>query len=404
MRLNYGILLIVTLMIASCTTVRIPDTLSKVAPLLRYEDANGAFLFAFDASADELDSVNSQVLGTPTTPKNAKFKDPLPTVVAQETATRKIAESNNTSYQAAKNGKKVSTETELSAGEFEDLGKAISLSILEPAKGEYADKLAAGLHEYTAMVASPGTEVRPSFPVMVYLYYKSYFEGKFVDRLGAKLSKPELGSGVSGETLANIVRIFIECLFDYTFRTPCYFKDDRKEENADIELIKIFGPFKASYSPDDWESFKGKTLRTTFTVPTKDYLLPDGLVPTAVVTRAVESKRICERGKHGVSERELKASRFIVNAVGDQSKVIAGLVIRAFAGLEISFIIGGHFAIGGNEAFATLVETAIEAIVRRTSEALLMLAMERIDDDFGPSASSLKTGYTSVGRRIVESE
>jgi hypothetical protein len=50
---------------------------------------------------------------------------------------------------------------------------------------------------------------------LAFQYFAAYYKGNFVDRVGGKLAKPELGKKISNETLTSAVSVGMESIFDF---------------------------------------------------------------------------------------------------------------------------------------------------------------------------------------------
>lgn len=159
------------------------------------------------------------------------------------------------------------------------------------------------------------------------VYYLEYINGKYVDRTGTNFAKPEIKKSIGNDVISAALMIFLDALADTQLRTPI-FKSDAK------------------YYPS------GLSVR-----------------PTASAKLIVKTINVSTDPKAcGITEPEAKAMAYLANLAGDKSMLLSGLILQSFAHLHASFVIGGNFAVGDNETFATLVKTFFESAGRRGVE------------------------------------
>lgn len=159
------------------------------------------------------------------------------------------------------------------------------------------------------------------------VYYLEYIMGNYIDRNGTSFSKPEIKKGISNDVLSAALMIFLDALSDTQLRTPI-FKSGEK------------------YYPSGFS-----------------------VQPTASSKKIVKTiDASTDPKKCGITVPEAKAMAFLANMAGDKSTLLSGLVLQAFAHVHASFVLGGNFAVGDNETFATLVKTFFESLARRGVE------------------------------------
>lgn len=178
------------------------------------------------------------------------------------------------------------------------------------------------LYDKAKLARGAADETTPIFAA----YYKSYIDGKFINRRGMALSKPEITKdGIGNDTISAIFSVLLEAAADSVLRTPV-FKD-------------------------------GDT-----------YLNHGQTEPTAVTLAVVDAIQVVPSGQCGISSREVDYMRFSSELAGDQADTVSAMVLESFGGAEVSLVLGGHFSVGDNKTLATIVKTFFEHLFRRVAE------------------------------------
>ncbi|MEQ9200701.1 MAG: hypothetical protein RLN80_12000, partial [Rhodospirillales bacterium] len=146
-----------------------------------------------------------------------------------------------------------------------------------------------------------------------------------------KLAKPDISQGVDNATLDAVLTIFLEALGDLKFKTP---------------VIKSEKEGKPFYFP-------GQSKLE----PTAAKLMIVDVVDVATETN------VC-----GVTEKEAEAISWLASLAEDKSSIVSAMAIESLGGLELSFVIGGHFSIGDNKTLASVVKTFIGTSSRYIAE------------------------------------
>lgn len=206
----------------------------------------------------------------------------------------------------------------ISHGELEEFGRMLVDSLGIPGSGD-----AVAVSRFSAAGGSSSAWRRAQ------QYLAAYFAGEFVDRSGTKLSKPEITSNVGNDTITAFLTVSLEALYDSMYALPVFTAD-------------------------------GKPLTATGLVPTAAILDPELLTPVAPDAP--------------VTENEARAIRFLSDVAADQSEFVSGLVVRAFADLELSFVVGGHVSFGDNETLAKISDLLFAISSRRVTETVVLRA------------------------------
>lgn len=188
-----------------------------------------------------------------------------------------------------------------------------------------------------------------------WLYYlNQYVRGDFVDRMGARYSRPNLGlSGVDNESIVGIVTATLEALYDHSFALPVYYTH---REAFEPEFKK-----SEDEDPDLYRQVFRKVLQ-------RDYFNTAGRIPTSVGFDD-NARPVATGGRRGITESEVRAVQFVAGLSEEQSKALSGLLLRLFGDIEVSFVVGGHFSVGDNDTLARLAETVVGVSARRATEA-----------------------------------
>lgn len=153
-------------------------------------------------------------------------------------------------------------------------------------------------------------------------YYRAYLKGEFITRFGVKLAKPEIGWTVGNEALAGTLMVFLEAVNDLAFQTP---------------ILKTTGDNgKAVYYP-------GQTDKKPTALAVKGAVVPEEVVQAKT--------DVC-----GITKSEAEAISWLANLAEDKSAMVSGLILESLQGVELSFVIGGHLAVGDNQTLAVLVK------------------------------------------------
>lgn len=149
-------------------------------------------------------------------------------------------------------------------------------------------------------------------------YYRAYIKGEFVTRFGVKLAKPDIGKTIGNEMLSNTLAVFLEAVSDLSLHTPVLQSEDGK----------------------------------------KFYPGQNDKQPTAAVLKIVDVEKISsDSSACGITDKEAEAISWLANLAEEKSAIVSGLVLESFSGIELSFVLGGHFAIGDNQTLAALTKT-----------------------------------------------
>jgi hypothetical protein len=178
------------------------------------------------------------------------------------------------------------------------------------------------------------TAVRSKVHSVIKKYLIAYYKGKFVDRAGRSITKPEVKGSISNDSITGFEHVVLEAFYDTVFNgLPAFWKTDAGKE---VWL----------------NSGKAEPTGVLLGVIKKEEVKPPETPPKAVIT-----------------EDQVGVISYLADLGAEQSKAISGWVLREFSDVSLSFVIGGDFAIGDNDTFGKVVDELLQSASRRTIEA-----------------------------------
>jgi hypothetical protein len=187
-------------------------------------------------------------------------------------------------------------------------------------------------------------------------YFKSYYEGTFVDKMGQKYEKPKISTTIPDTEIAAAETVLLEYIFDKADTTP------------------VLG---------DADSIDTITATTNF--------WPGGTAaskPTALVFGRY--KKIDATGC-GVTQDNIQYLVDLANGASDRAAAIGGLVANTPGGI----VIIGKISIGDNQTLSTLVKTAASRLALRLTYIGTYWALEKFPIPI-PTAE-VRTGVPNNG-------
>ena len=222
-----------------------------------------------------------------------------------------------------------------------------SVEITETMMGITQSEFENFLKEFNSHVLNVGNMSGPSKDAFVTLgaqeprlmrlyrfYLITYSHGKYIDRRGTKYEAPDISDGLSNKVLTTTLAIFLDAIADWKFTEPVLTDADGKK-----------------YYPS------GKTDAPTVLSADKAGLI---VVKTAKI---VEDTMQC-----GLTEKEAQALSVLGALAEKKSALASGVAAEAISGWDISFVVGGRFAVGDNKTLEELIKTFFAISARRASE------------------------------------
>lgn len=163
-------------------------------------------------------------------------------------------------------------------------------------------------------------------------YFKAYYDGDFIDRMGQSVTKPS----------------FISPTIPINLTIP-----DSDIENAETVLLEfIIDYFDPTPVLGDAPTFEAITSSTNF------YPGASTSEPTALTTiPAMANYQQIQTGC-GVTARNIWILTDLANGASDRAAAIDGLVENSFGGFGFSLGVFGKISIGDNQTLSDLVKTA----------------------------------------------
>jgi hypothetical protein len=214
------------------------------------------------------------------------------------------------------------------------------LQVLEFSRKLMGDQLLPALADPT--VAGAGA------PSPFEVYFRAYYEGKFVDRFGNAIQKPQLPNlsslvgakpvslTITDADISAAESVLLEYLFDLIDPTPVL--GDAANANAVTSATKFY---------------PGGTAQSR---------------PTVFGTGLARYMEIPQSGC-GVTVRNIPVLVDIANAAGDRAAAIGGLSFNSVGGIGVSLGFLGKLSIGDNETLSTMAKEAISRFAMRLSYA-----------------------------------
>lgn len=204
-------------------------------------------------------------------------------------------------------------------------------------------------------------EKKADFGDVLFFYLKAYASGKFIDRLGNNISKPELSlSGISDDDIQGIATVFLEAFFDSWFESaPMFYEVNNKvePEYCALDFIEddLTKPCKNTLS----DNLK---LRKFYRKYYDTYITNGSGKPTAAEFK--ESRLVDDQ----VTKEDVENFQQISKLAGKMSRSLTGLGFGFLNNVNVSFIIGADFAVGDNKTLMHLAQTLAEVSSRRVAE------------------------------------
>ena len=207
-------------------------------------------------------------------------------------------------------------------------------------------------------IAPPSTNKTGKNTNVFATYFSTFYNGKFVDRFGQTISKPNLS--LPGLTAANgpinlsiklsdaeigaALTVLIEYLADLVDPTP------------------VLGS-----SPPGQIVSSGADATTFYPAGNKSE-------PTALVAGIANYKQVSS--DCGITAKNVEVLGYVANGAGDEAQLVNGLVTQSAGGFGFSLGIFGKISIGDNQTLGTVVKTAASRAAMRIVFASSYWALE----------------------------
>ncbi len=167
-------------------------------------------------------------------------------------------------------------------------------------------------------------------------YFEAYYNGKFVDRMGTALDKPQISSTVPDSEIVAAETVLLEFLIDSIDPTPVMGDDTQNS----ITASTTFYPGNSTKQPTAYSTH----LASYVQIP-KDH--------TAC----------------GITTTNAWVLRDLANGASGQAVAVGGLVANTPGGISIGLGVLGKISIGDNQTLSVMVKTAASRVALRATLA-----------------------------------
>lgn len=243
------------------------------------------------------------------------------------------------------------------------------LRALALGRNTLVDDLAQIARSNPSLLMPDAPSKRLSFDAILSQYLEAWTRGDFVNRAGSALDAPEFYSGMDNAAINGLATVFLEALFDYTYRDLPVFFDGTKQTVV-----------QKGWTPQNAKA--GDVVTPLYVLGDQKYLFvtnDDNDEPTAHAIGAAEKKAVAKAHKQpgDITRGDLRVMRFVSELAGRQSSALTGLVVESLSDVNISVVLGASFAIGDNDTLSELIKTLGEVTSRRTTEYLVFKRLSR---------------------------
>ena len=165
-------------------------------------------------------------------------------------------------------------------------------------------------------------------------YFEAYYNGKFVDRLGTVLDKPQISSTVPDSEIVAAETVLLEFLIDAIDPTPVM------GDTAAITTNTNFYPGRFTKVPTAYSSGLAKYAQ----------------IPT-------------DHNACGITTTNAWILRDLANGASGQAAAVGGLVANTPGGISIGLGVVGKISIGDNQTLSVMVKTAASRLALRATLA-----------------------------------
>jgi hypothetical protein len=192
---------------------------------------------------------------------------------------------------------------------------------------------------------------RPKLDTVLVAYLKAYYDGKFYDRMGTAITKPQLPSVTSLPSLSN-------------FSVPD--SEIIAAETVLLEfLIDCIDPTPVMGDKTDHPS------GTTF------YPGNSSNEPTALTTNLAVYVTLPQDGC-GITVKNVWVLKDLANAASDEAAAVGGLIVNTPGGISFGLGVLGKISIGDNQTLSDLVKTAASELALRATLATSYFTLRNI--------------------------
>ncbi len=177
-------------------------------------------------------------------------------------------------------------------------------------------------------------KTRPQPDKAFIAYFEAYYHGKFVDRMGTTVEKPQISTTIPDSEIVAAETVLLEFLIDAVDPTPVM------GDTATVIDTTIFYP----------GGFSTK--------------------PTAISSGLANYKHIPDDPDAcGITTKNAWVLKDLANAASDQAAAVGGLVANTPGGISLGLGVVGKISIGDNQTLSAMVKAAASRVALRATLA-----------------------------------
>jgi hypothetical protein len=194
--------------------------------------------------------------------------------------------------------------------------------------------------------SSASTTSRPKLDAALVGYLKAYYDGKFYDRMGTAVTKPQLPTSLTNFSIpdSEIVAaetVLLEFLVDSIDATPVMGNNDGH--------------------PDGTTYYPGASTNE----------------PTALAV-GLASYVVLPADGCGITQKNVWVLKDLANGASDQAAAVGGLIVNTPGGISFGLGVLGKISIGDNQTLSDLVKTAASDLALRATLTTSYFALRHV--------------------------
>jgi hypothetical protein len=174
-------------------------------------------------------------------------------------------------------------------------------------------------------------------------YFKTYYAGKFVDRMGNTIEKPQISTKIPDSEIVAAETVLLEFLIDAIDTTTPVMGDTDKPKDGTTHFYP-----------------GGKTAE-----------------PTALKIGLAQYLKLLDHAECGFTTNNVWVLKDLANGASDQAAGVGGLVANTFGGVSIL----AKISIGDNQTLSVMVKTAASRAALRATLASSYLILRHVHFD-----------------------
>lgn len=286
------------------------------------------------------------------------FRKLLTSTAAEAQLSAQLSEKSATKNQALIQAEKAAIEKDivtpnLKQSELKDFAKKLFATQMRHGA---ADAISQPPNvEFLTKASGLDTSTRPPLNNALLAYLRAYYDGKFYDRFGTAISKPQSLSKAA------------ESPFPLAFSVP-----DSEIVAAETVLLEFL-----------IDTIDGVPVMGNTNEPgDKTIYYPGGTAnqPTALATKFVSYVPLPEDGC-GITQKNVWLLKMLANSASDQAAAVGGLVANTPGGISLGLGVVGKISIGDNQTLSDMVKAAISEVALRATLTASYYSLRHVQFD-----------------------